>query len=121
MEIQSVLQNGTTVAVVSGQEVVLSDVTSALDLLVTALYETHSNAIIIPKECICADFFDLSTRIAGEILQKIVTYRMKMAIVGDFSKNITPSLRAFIAECNRGNDIFFLPDVQTATDRLCRE
>jgi len=37
------------------------------------------------KSAICDDFFDLSTGLAGEILQKFVNYHVKIAIVGDFS------------------------------------
>ena len=30
-------------------------------------------------------FFDLKTRLAGEILQKYINYHVKVAIIGDFS------------------------------------
>jgi hypothetical protein len=64
--------------------------------------------MIINKSSICEDFFDLSTKIAGEILQKFINYRKKIAIIGDFSIYTSKSLKDFIYECNKGKDIFFL-------------
>ncbi len=59
-------------------------------------------------------FYDLKTQIAGEILQKYANYRVKLAIVGDFEKYTSNSLKAFILECNRGNQIFFCSDLDIA-------
>ncbi len=47
---------------------------------------------------ICDDFFDLSTRLAGEILQKFINYHVKIAIIGDFSIYTSKSLKDFIYE-----------------------
>jgi len=63
-------------------------------------------------------FFHLNTKIAGEILQKFINYRVKIAIVGDFSAYTSESLKAFIYECNKGKDIFFLPDEKKAIEKL---
>jgi len=63
-------------------------------------------------------FFYLNTKIAGEILQKFINYRVKIAIVGDFSAYTSESLKAFIYECNKGKDIFFLPDEKKAIEKL---
>ena len=73
--------------------------------------------IIIDRKNIAPDFFDLSTRLAGEILQKFVTYQVKLAIIGDFS-DASESLKTFIYESNRGNQIFFVPDIETAKTKL---
>ena len=58
-------------------------------------------------------FFTLSTRIAGEIVQKFVNYRLKLAIVGDIARHLAASaaLRDFVHETNRGNQLWFLPDI----------
>ena len=57
-----------------------------------------------------ADFFDLSTKIAGGILQKLINYKMKLAIIGDFYAYESKALKDFIHECNTGNNIFFVED-----------
>jgi len=52
-----------------------------LDLIANA----GSKKIIIVKRLLTEDFFDLSTAVAGEILQKASDYSVRMAVVGDFS------------------------------------
>ncbi|CAI8898785.1 MULTISPECIES: DUF4180 domain-containing protein [unclassified Brevibacillus] len=106
------------IAIVSGSEVLIIDVQSALDLIATVHYEADSNRIIINKSLINESFFDLKTRLAGEILQKFINYRVKVAIVGDFSVYTSKSLKDFIYESNNGKDIFFLPTEEQAIEKL---
>lgn len=119
MQIKKVDQEGQTIAVVSGSEVVIDDVQSALDLLATASYETGCDRMIVHKALVSERFFDLKTRLAGEILQKFANYRMKLALVGDFSGYGSQSLRDFIYECNQGNDILFVQTEAEAIDKWC--
>ena len=72
------------------------------------------------KSAISEDVFQLSTKLAGEILQKFVTYAVKLAIVGDFSGYTSKSLQAFIYESNKGKDIFFVPDREAAIEKLSK-
>jgi len=109
---------GHTLAVIASETPVITDARSALDLMATLRYEDGCDGLVLPKEAIAGDFFRLSTGLAGEILQKFVNYRMKLAIVGDFSGYQSKPLHDFITECNRGNAIFFVPDEAAAIDRL---
>ncbi len=76
------------------------------------------NRIILDKSLICEEFFDLKTRLAGEILQKFINYQFKIAIVGDFSVYTSKSLVDFIYECNQGKDIFFFGDEKQAIEKF---
>ncbi|MFS0919625.1 DUF4180 domain-containing protein [Brevibacillus sp. 179-C 1.1 NHS] len=118
MKIKKVEAAGRNIAILSGNEVLIIDVQSALDLIATVHYEADSNRIILNKSLINESFFDLKTRLAGEILQKFINYRVKMAIVGDFSVYTSKSLKDFIYESNNGNDIFFLPTEEQAIEKL---
>lgn len=89
-----------------------------LDFMATVRYETDCDRIVIEKSLISESFFDLKTRLAGEILQKFINYQVKAAIVGDFSMYSSQSLKDFIYECNKGNDIFFLSTEQQALEKL---
>jgi hypothetical protein len=89
----------------------------AVDLLGESV-SNSCNRIIIYEKNIDPDFFDLKTRLAGEILQKFSNYQVKLAIVGDFSRFTSKSLRDFIYESNKGNLIFFTDDIKNAIKKL---
>ncbi|MDR0536498.1 MAG: DUF4180 domain-containing protein [Tannerellaceae bacterium] len=75
-------------------------------------------AVIIKKNCLADNFFDLSTGIAGEILQKFSTYRMRMAIIGDFENITGKALRDFIYESNKVKRILFVKTLKEALEIL---
>ena len=87
------------------------------DLMANAYYNECAG-LIIKKEFLPESFFDLKTKIAGEILQKFSNYNMKMSIVGDFSVYKSRSLRDFIYECNNGNLIFFKDTEEAGIDAI---
>jgi hypothetical protein len=118
MEIKQVVIGGINIAVVRNDTVLISDVQSALDLMATVQYEVDSKRIAINKSLISESFFDLKTRLAGDILQKFINYRVKIAIIGDFSMYTSKSLQDFIYECNKGKDIFLLATEQQAIEKL---
>lgn len=120
MDIRIVKKNNIELAIVVSDEEIISDVQSALDLMATVNYESGCNRIILNKTAICEDFFDLKTRLAGEILQKFINYQTKIAIIGDFSTYSSKSLKDFIYESNNGREIFFLSDEAQAIDKLSK-
>ena len=118
MKITTIKENGIEIAVVSTNEILISDVQSALDFMATVKFEAGCNRIIMNKSAICEDFFHLNTRLAGEVLQKFINYHVKLAIVGDFSVYESKSLKDFIYESNKGKDIFFLSNEEQAVEKL---
>lgn len=84
MNIEKMNRNGVEIAFVNSSEKLITDVQSALDLMATVSYEAGAHRIILDKSAICEDFFDLKTKLAGEILQKFTNYQTKLAIIGDF-------------------------------------
>lgn len=118
MNIEVMQQDGIRVAMVYGDGLLLSDVQSTLDLIANVHYQTGCDRIAIPKQNIVEDFFVLSTKVAGEMLQKFINYKAKLAIIGDFSGYTSKALRDFIYESNNGKDIFFVATQQEALDKL---
>ena len=118
MKTEIIKKNNIDVAVVSSDKLLITDVQSALDLIMTVTYETGCTNIAVNKEAIVNDFFVLSTCLAGEILQKFINYGVRLAIYGDFSKYTSKPLRDFMYESNKGNDIYFQPTVSLAVDKL---
>ncbi|HWQ59305.1 MAG TPA: DUF4180 domain-containing protein [Clostridia bacterium] len=120
MNIELICRGGAAVAVVTADEPVLTDVQSALDLMAQVQFEHQASRIAIAKSAVAEDFFILSTRLAGEVLQKFVNYRVKFAIFGDFSRYTSKPLRDFIRESNAGWDVFFAATREEAVERLLR-
>lgn len=106
------------IAVVQNDSLIITDLQSALDFAMTISYDTGASNLVIPKECVTEDFFVLSTKLAGGILQKYVNYGIKLAIVGDFSGYTSKPLHDFIYESNKGKDFFFVPDVEEAIKKM---
>lgn len=118
MNIERLKEYETNIAVISGDDVIVTDVQSALDLAMTANYETNALNLAIDKKVISEDFFILSTGMAGEILQKFVNYHVKAAIYGDYSHYTSKPLKDFIFESNKGKDFFFVSTREEAIQKL---
>ncbi len=112
------IQHENGVAIIKSDELVITDTQSALDLMATVKYETDCDRIAIHKSSVAEDFFILSSGLAGEILQKFVTYHVKLAIVGDFSHYTSKPLRDFIYESNNGSHVFFVGTEEEAIVKL---
>ena len=79
-----------------------------------------SDRMIIHEKSFHPDFFELKTKVAGEILQKFSNYRMRLAIIGDFSGFKSKSLKEFIRESNRTGIINFVGSLDEALLKLDR-
>ncbi|KAA3437797.1 DUF4180 domain-containing protein [Rufibacter hautae] len=107
------------IAEVITDEVVLKTTEDGLDLLGNLAYQEFDK-IIIHEKNITPAFFDLKSRIAGEILQKFTQYQMPLAIVGDFSKFKGKSLKDFILESNKGKQVNFVSSTAEALNSLSK-
>ncbi|WP_245598686.1 DUF4180 domain-containing protein [Sporocytophaga myxococcoides] len=67
---------------------------------------------------ITSTFFDLSSGLAGEILQKFSNYRIKLAIIGDFTAYPSKSLKDFMYESNKLGNINFVNSREDAQIKL---
>jgi hypothetical protein len=113
-----ITKNESGVAIVRSGGALINDSQSAIDLIANVQYETGSSDVAIYKEAVGEDFFDLRSGIAGEVLQKFMTYGFRVAIIGDFSMYESKALRDFIFECNNGQSIFFVPNESAAVEKL---
>lgn len=114
MNIKTIKEYPAEIAVVDSGEVIISDTQSALDFMMSVRHMTGCDCVALKKEAICEDFFKLSTGVAGEILQKFVTYNLRFAIIGDFSIFTSKPLKDFIYESNKGNHVAFLETEEDA-------
>lgn len=105
------------IAELTDESFLINEVQDVLDLF-GSLGPSECNKIIIRKHNLSEDFFDLKTRLAGDILQKFSNYGLRLSIIGDFSKYTSKSLRDFMGESNRGNMISFVESLESALSRL---
>ncbi|MBN1143566.1 MAG: DUF4180 domain-containing protein [Bacteroidales bacterium] len=117
MNLTIITHNNKTIAQLASQDNLLTHIDDFIDLLGNASYQ-GATGIIVNETQLSPEFFDLSTRIAGEILQKFSNYRMKLAIVGNFSKFTSKSLKDFIYESNKTGHILFVSTLEEATQRI---
>ncbi|MFE0761943.1 DUF4180 domain-containing protein [Streptomyces smyrnaeus] len=91
----------------------------ALDIIGDTSYQGAEWAVV-PVSRLDEGFFRLRTRLAGDIIQKFVQYRVGLAVVGDLSAQLEASsaLRDFVTECNRGRQTWFLADMEELRERL---
>ncbi|MET9834982.1 DUF4180 domain-containing protein [Streptomyces sp. NPDC006385] len=92
---------------------------AALDLIGDAMGQ-DAEVVAVPVERIADAFFQLRSGVAGAVMQKFVTYRVRLAVVGDVSHHIAAStaLRDFVHETNQGGHIWFLPTYDELDARL---
>lgn len=99
--------NGTKIAEVISEVQIITKARDGIDLMGNLYYQGFIKIVIYEKN-ITPDFFDLKSGFAGEILQKFSTYRIPLAIVGDFAKYPGKSLNDFILESNKGRHVSFV-------------
>lgn len=118
MRIEKIVKNNIEVAHIVADNIIISDLQSAIDLMMTVKYETGIKNIAISKDLIIDKFFILSSGFAGDILQKFINYQFRIAIYGDYTKYTSKPLKDFIYESNNGHDVFFVENLGTAVKYL---
>ena len=98
----------------------MADDGDAVQLIAQAHYEHQAEWVALTVEQLGDEFFELRTGRAGAITQKFVNYRMRLAVVGDISEQLSASkpLRDWVRESNQGRSLWFVPDLDALSERL---
>ena len=106
-----------TIAEFQSDGLILKSGGDMLELLMLARAQDTSN-VAVHEANITSKFFDLKTGVAGEVLQKLVNYRGRLAIIGDISRYLDgdQNLQALVRESNRGRDVRFVPTLEALFD-----
>jgi hypothetical protein len=88
--------------------------------LISELYSQSAQWLAIPISRLDEDFFRLRTGVAGEVVSKLVQFRVRVAFIGDISQYVadSDSFRDFVREANRGSDFWFVADFEELRERL---
>lgn len=106
MQIKSHQNNTLKSAEIVSNDLIISTIEEGANLMADLYYQGYDR-IIIYEHNIIPEFFDLKSKMAGEILQKFSNFRMKLAIVGDFSSHNSKSFTDFKYESNNTKDLHF--------------
>ena len=118
MELKYIESNSKiTIAELTDENFVISQAQDVLDIFGDLMF-AGCDRLIIHERSLHTDFFELKTRLAGDILQKFSNYRVKLAISGDFAKYNSKSLQDFITESNKSNMVFFTDTIENAILKL---
>lgn len=112
----NLLQNNTIAHIIS-DDIVIANEQDAAELLMNCRWQ-GADSLILSEHNFPPEFFDLSTKLAGDILQKFSTYDTRLAIIGDFSKYKSKSLADFIYESNKARRINFVSNLDEALNVL---
>lgn len=104
---QILSENGLRIALMDEADAPLRGEQDALDLIADMRYTHQAYHLVIPAAILNPAFFDLRSGLAGGMLQKFVNYRVRVAIVGDFTGYKSKALRQFIMESNKGGHVCF--------------
>lgn len=90
----------------------------ALDLLVNVRFNNSYSKIILNESQITDDFFDLSSGMANDILEKYSNYDVKLAIILDPTKRKSEEFNEFMISCNQGSCFLFCLNLDNAISML---
>lgn len=117
MEIITHLTPTTKIAEVNAKEILVNSVEEGFQIMIDLYYQDYDK-IIMWEHHFNPEFFDLKTRIFGDLLQKFSNYKVQLAIIGEFSKYGSKSFQDFIKESNQQKRVFFLPSLEEAIYQL---
>jgi hypothetical protein len=88
--------------------------------LIGELYGAGARIVAVPLGRLGPDFLRLSSGVAGQVLQKLVNYHFRIAVLGDVSPALAASdpLRDFVRESNRGKTVWFVDDLEALEAKL---
>lgn len=91
--------------------------------LIPLAWADDASLVAVPVERLDETFLDLKSGIAGEVIQKYVNYRLRLAFVGDVSARLAQSraLRDFVRETNKGDAIWFVDDFAELGGKLAAQ
>lgn len=111
--------HGTRVLVLSEDGPLVASEQDTVDLL-GEMFGLGAWLVAVPVSRLPESFFSLRSGVAGAIVQKLVNYRRRLAVVGDIGSYLAASeaLRAYVVEANRGRDVWFVGSVSELEGRL---
>ncbi|MFA6619166.1 MAG: DUF4180 domain-containing protein [Candidatus Neomarinimicrobiota bacterium] len=108
------------IAILESIDAPISSLQDALDLISDADYH-NAQKIMIKREHLGKDFFNIDTKLAANITEKMREHYKYLMVVGDFSDLKKRSWLEFMQESNKEGQIMFAEDTQEAVKIFTRD
>ncbi|WP_441247999.1 DUF4180 domain-containing protein [Kitasatospora sp. McL0602] len=111
--------HGVPVLVCAADGPPVATVQDALDQLIGGAFQ-DAEVVAVPAARLDPSFFDLSSGLAGAIMQKFVNYRLHLVVMGDLTEQLRASaaLPDLVRESNEGRHVWFVADIDELAARL---
>ncbi|WP_053228126.1 DUF4180 domain-containing protein [Spirochaeta cellobiosiphila] len=106
--------NDKTFAELSSNNLEINDTSDFLDIMANA----GSSNLLIHRNQLAKEFYDLNSGMAGELLQKVSNYGVRLGIIGDHTDFDAGSMHDFIYESNRNGQIVFASQPEEAMNLM---
>lgn len=90
-----------------------------ITLVIEACWEAALNCVLLYPENLTEHFFDLSSGEAGEILQKLRNYRIRLAIIVPADLPMGRRFADLLADERNGSDLRLFRERSAAAEWLC--
>lgn len=108
--------HGVTVQVLDRAGPLLGDEAGALEVIGNT-YGTEVDVVAVPVERLDPAFAQLSSGVAGAVVQKFVNYRLRLVVVGALDGTSGP-VEDWVREANKGRELWFVADLDELERRL---
>jgi hypothetical protein len=120
MECEKAIKNQVSYALAIQNQTCIYDESGFFEVL-SCCYEQDTDRVLLYAENFCAEFFDISSGLAGTILQKLTNYRIKTAIVLNETTQKSSLFSQMVQDANRMGLIHFFSKVDEAAQWLTCE
>ncbi len=113
------VRHGARVLRVPAEGPVVRGETEAMDIIGDA-FGHEADVVALPVSRLSLDFFQLRSGVAGAVVQKFVTYRVHLVVVGDVDHHGPTSgpVADWMREANNGQELWFVADDEELDRRL---
>ena len=115
----SSVQHGLRVLTLPADGPAIASESDAMDVIGDS-FGHEAEVVAVPVARLSPEFFRLRSGVAGAVVQKFVTYRLHLVVVGDVEHHgpTTGPAADWVREANRGRQLWFVADGAELDRRL---
>jgi len=88
--------------------------------IISATFSENISLVIIDKDVLSEEFYDLKTKLLGMALQKFINYHVKIALVIEEDRILSDRFKELVLEINKGTNFRTCNNIDAAENWLLR-